>query len=114
MQFIQPDVATYCVGQAASIAALLLAAGKKGKRFALPNSRILLHQPWGAARGTAKDIKIQAEEIIKIKKRINELLHKHTGQPLEKIEKDADRDFYIGPQEAKEYGIIDEIIVPKK
>ncbi len=114
MQFIQPDVATYCVGQASSIAALILAAGRKGKRFSLPNARILIHQPWGGTRGTAKDIKIQAEEMIKIKKRINELLHKHTGQPIEKIEKDTDRDFFMGPEEAKEYGIIDEIITFKK
>lgn len=114
MQFIQPDVATYCVGQASSIAALLLAAGRKGKRFSLPNSRILLHQPWGGTRGTAKDIKIQAQEMIKIKKKINELLHKHTGQPLEKIERDTDRDFYLGPEEAKEYGIVDEIVTSKK
>ncbi len=114
MQFIQPDVATYCVGQASSIAALILSAGKKGKRFSLPNARILIHQPWGGTRGTAKDIKIQAEEMIKIKKKINELLHKHTGQPLEKIEKDTDRDFFMGAKEAKEYGIIDEIIDLKK
>lgn len=114
MQFIQPDVATYCVGQAASIAALILAAGRKGKRFALPNSRILIHQPWGGSRGTAKDIKIHADEMIKIKNKINILFHKHTGQPPEKIAKDTDRDFFMGPEEAKEYGIIDEIIIPKK
>lgn len=114
MQFIQPDVATYCVGQAASIAALILAAGRKGKRFALPNSRILIHQPWGGSRGTAKDIKIHADEMIKIKNKINILFHKHTGQPPEKISKDTDRDFFMGPEEAKEYGIIDEIIIPKK
>lgn len=114
MQFIQPDVATYCVGQASSIAALILTAGKKGKRFALPNARILIHQPWGGTRGTAKDIKIQADEMIKIKNKINELLHKHTGQPTDRIAKDTDRDFFMGPEEAKEYGIIDEIILPKK
>lgn len=114
MQFIQPDVATYCVGQASSIAALILTAGRKGKRFALPNARILLHQPWGGTRGTAKDIKIQADEMIKIKNRINELLHKHTGQPIERIIKDTDRDFFMGPEEAKEYGIIDEIVLPQK
>ncbi len=114
MQFVQPDVATYCVGQASSIAALILTAGKKGKRFALPNARILIHQPWGGTRGTAKDIKIQADELIKIKNKINELLHKHTGQPAERISKDTDRDFFMGPEEAKEYGIIDEIILPKK
>ncbi len=110
MQFIRPDVNTYCIGQASSMGALLLAGGAKGKRYALPNARIMIHQPWGGAQGAAADIGIQANEILRIKKRINELFAHHTGQPLDKIEKDSDRDFFMSPEEALKYGIIDEII----
>jgi len=110
MQFVQCDVATFCIGQAASIAAVLLAAGTKGKRHALPHSRILIHQPWGGAHGTASDISIQAEEILELRDRINRILAKHTGQPLERIERDSDRDFYMSAEEAKDYGIVDEVI----
>ncbi|HHF98029.1 ATP-dependent Clp endopeptidase proteolytic subunit ClpP [Candidatus Aerophobetes bacterium] len=114
IQYVKPDVSTICVGQAASAAALLLAAGTKGKRFALPNANILIHQPIGGARGQAVDIGIQAKQILRLRDRINELLVKHTGQPKEKIEKDTDRDFYMTAQEAKEYGIIDEVIERRK
>lgn len=114
MQYVKPDVSTICMGQAASAAALLLAAGTKGKRFALPNANILLHQPLGGARGQATDIGIQARQILKIKDRLNDILVKHTGQPKEKIEKDTDRDFYMTAHEAKEYGIIDEVIEKRK
>ncbi|HDN85271.1 MAG TPA: ATP-dependent Clp endopeptidase proteolytic subunit ClpP, partial [Candidatus Aerophobetes bacterium] len=114
MQYVKPDVSTICMGQAASAAALLLAAGTKGKRFALPNSNILIHQPLGGAKGQATDIGIQARQILRIKDRLNEILVKHTGQPKEKIEKDTDRDFYMTAYEAKEYGIIDEVIEKRK
>jgi len=116
MQFVKPDVATYCVGQAASMGALLLAAGAKGKRFALPGARILIHQPWGGAQGQASDVSIQAREILRLREKLNELLAKHTGQTLEKIQKDTDRDYFMSADEAKEYGIIDEVIYgkPKK
>ncbi len=110
MQFIKPDVTTICIGQAASMAAILLAGGTKGKRFALPNSRILIHQPMGGMQGQASDIEIHANEIIRIKKLLNEILSKHTGQPIEKIEKDTDRDYIMSANEAVEYGIIDKII----
>ena len=110
MQFIKPDVNTYCMGQASSLAALLLTGGAKGKRYALPNSRIMIHQPWGGAQGAAADIGIQAKEILRLKNRINELLSHHTGQPLERIEKDSDRDFFMSPEEALKYGLIDEVI----
>ena len=111
MRFVKCEVATYCLGLAASMGAVLLAAGKKGKRFALPNSKILLHQPWASGiGGTASDIAIHAEDIVKTKQRINEILAFHTGQPLEKIEKDTDRDFIMTAQEAKEYGVIDEVL----
>jgi len=110
MQYIKAPVATICLGQAASLAAVILAAGRKGKRFALPHSRILIHQPWGGAQGQATDIEIQAKELIRIKRMINEILSKHTGQPVEKIQKDTERDYFMSPEEAKEYGIIDEII----
>lgn len=113
MQFVKPDINTYCLGQASSMGALLLAGGTKGKRYALPNSRIMIHQPWGGAQGAAADIGIQAKEILRMKRRINELFSHHTGQALEKIEKDSDRDFFMSPQEALEYGIIDEIIEGK-
>ena len=116
MQFVKPPVATYCVGQAASMGALLLCAGAKGKRFALPAARIMIHQPWGGVQGAASDISIQAREILRLREKINELLVKHTGQPLEKIQKDTDRDYFMSADEAKEYGLIDEVIhsKPKK
>lgn len=114
IQFVKCDVATYCVGQATSMGALLLAAGTKGKRFALPNSRIMIHQPWGGIQGAAEDISRHAKEILKLRDRINEILALHTGQPLEKIQRDTDRDYFMSAQEAKEYGIIDEVIVGKK
>ena len=110
MQFVQCDVATFCIGQAYSMAAILLAGGTKGKRYGLPHTRIMLHQPWGGMRGTATDISIQAEEILRMKKCLNEILVKHTGQPLERIEEDVDRDFYMSSQEAKTYGLVDEVI----
>jgi len=114
MQFIKCDVATYCVGQAASMGALLLAAGTKGKRFVLPNSRVMIHQPWGGVQGVAADISIQAKEILKLRDTINEILARHTAQPLEKIQKDTDRDYFMSAQEAKDYGIIDEVVVNNK
>jgi ATP-dependent Clp protease, protease subunit len=111
MRFIRCEVATTCVGMAASMGAVLLAAGTKGKRFALPNAKVLLHQPWASGiGGTASDIAIHADDIVKTKKRINEILAYHTGQPLEKIERDTDRDFIMTAQEAKEYGVIDEVL----
>jgi ATP-dependent Clp protease protease subunit len=110
MRFVQPDVATYCLGQASSMAAVLLAAGTKGKRFALPHSRIMLHQPWGGAEGTAADISIHAEEILKLKRSLNEIFALHTGKPVEQIERDTDRDHFLSPEEAREYGIVDEVI----
>ncbi len=113
MQFIKPDVCTICIGQAASMAALLLAAGTPGKRSALPNSRIILHQPFGGFQGQAADIAIQAQEILRLRERINEILMKHTGQPKEKIIADVDRDFIMTPEQAKDYGIIDNIITKR-
>lgn len=110
MQYVKPDVSTICIGQAASGAAVLLAAGTPGKRFALPNAEILLHQVMGGAEGQAVEIEITAKQILKIKDKINQILAKHTGQPIEKIEKDTDRDFYLSAPEAKEYGLIDGII----
>lgn len=110
MQFIRPNVSTICIGQAASMAAVLLAAGTEGKRFALPNSRIILHQPLGGVHGQAADIDIQTKEILRMKDRINKILVQHTKQPLEKIEKDVDRDFILTAEAAKEYGIVDEIL----
>jgi len=110
MQFVQCDVATFCIGQAYSMAAILVAGGTKGKRYGLPHTRIMLHQPWGGMRGTATDISIQAEEILRMKKCLNEILVKHTGQPIERIEEDVDRDFYMSAQEAKSYGLVDEVI----
>lgn len=116
MQFLGCEVATYCIGQAASGAALVLAAGTKGKRFALPNVKIMLHQPYGGISGQAEDIRIQAEEVLKDKKLLNEILCKHTGQPIEKIEAETERDRYMSAAEAKAYGIVDEILgqEPKK
>ncbi len=110
MQFVKCDVNTYCVGMAASMGAVLLAAGTKGKRYSLPHSRVMIHQPWGGAQGTASDISIQAKEILKIKEQLNIILAKHTGQPMEKIEKDADRDFYMSAEESKAYGLVDHVI----
>jgi len=111
MQYVKPAIATICVGQAASMGALLLAAGTKGKRYALPNSRIMIHQPSGGFQGQATDISIQAEEIIKIRKRLDEILAKHTGQPLEKVHADSERDYFMSAEEAKAYGLVDEVIV---
>ena len=110
IQYIKSDVSTICTGMAASGAALILASGKKGKRFSLPNSRIMLHQPLGGAQGQVSDIEIQAKELLRIKSKLNEILTYHTGQPLERIEKDTDRDFYMTGEEAKAYGIVDEVI----
>ncbi|MBI4355297.1 MAG: ATP-dependent Clp endopeptidase proteolytic subunit ClpP [Candidatus Omnitrophica bacterium] len=114
IQFIKPDVATYCVGQAASMGALLLCAGAKGKRFALPHARIMIHQPWGGVQGAASDISIQAREILRLRERINEILAKHTTQPLDKIQKDTDRDYFMSAEESKEYHIVDEVIYSKR
>jgi ATP-dependent Clp protease protease subunit len=116
MQFVGCNVATYCLGQASSMAAVLLAAGTKGKRHVLPNSRILIHQPLGGARGTATDINIQAEEILRMRARLNEILARHTGQPVTKIEEDVDRDRFMSAEEAVTYGLADQIIqsLPKK
>lgn len=110
MQYIKPDVSAICIGQAASGAALLLAAGSKKKRFALPNCRILIHQPHGGATGQAVDIDIQAKEILRTRRLLDEILAKHTGQPLNKVQKDTDRDFIMTAKQAKEYGIVDEVI----
>ena len=113
MQFVKPPVATYCVGQAASMGALLLCAGAKGKRFALPGARIMIHQPWGGVQGAAADISIQAREILRLREKINELLVRHTGQTAEKIQKDTDRDYFMSAEEAKAYHLIDEVIYAK-
>ncbi len=113
MQHIQPDVATICVGLAASAAALLLAGGAKGKRGALPYSRIMIHQPWGGAQGQVTDIEIQAREFLEMRRIVNEILSRHTGQPLERIERDTDRNFWMSAQKAKEYGLIDQVIEPR-
>jgi ATP-dependent Clp protease protease subunit len=110
IQYIKSDVATICIGMAASGAALILASGAKGKRFSLPNSRIMLHQPLGGAQGQVSDIEIQTKELLRIKKKLNEILTYHTNQPLERIEKDTDRDFYMTGEEAKAYGVVDEVI----
>jgi ATP-dependent Clp protease protease subunit len=110
MQFVKPDVNTYCVGQATSMGAVLLGAGTPGKRYALPHSRIMIHQPWGGVQGAAADISIQAHEILRLRDRLEEILAKHTKQPLEKIKKDSDRDYFMSAEEAKAYGIVDEVI----
>lgn len=110
MQFVKCDVATYCVGQAASAAAVLMAAGSKSKRYSLPNARVLLHQVMGGAEGQAKDVAIQTKEMMRVKEQIDKILAKHTGQPLSKIEKDTDRDFYMTAEQAKDYGVVDKII----
>jgi len=109
MQFIRPDVSTLCVGQAASMGAFLLGAGESGKRFALPNSRMMLHQPSGGSRGVAADIEIQAQEILLMRQRLNALIAKHTGQNIETIERDTDRDFWMSPDQALEYGLVDQV-----
>jgi ATP-dependent Clp protease protease subunit len=114
MQYIKPDVATICMGQAASLAAVLLSAGKKNKRSALPNSRIMIHQPWGGLQGQVTDIEIHTKELLTLRGKINEILSFHTGQSIEKIEKDTDRNFFMSPEKAKEYGIIDEVIFKMK
>ncbi|HVL27096.1 MAG TPA: ATP-dependent Clp endopeptidase proteolytic subunit ClpP [Acidimicrobiales bacterium] len=114
MQFIKPDIATYCMGQAASAAAVLLAAGTKGKRHALPHARILIHQPYGGAAGQAADIEIQAKEITRMRELLEKILAYHTGQPIERINKDTDRDFIMSADEAKEYGILDEVILTRE
>lgn len=113
MQYIRPDVATICIGMAASMGAVLLAGGAKNKRTSLPNARILIHQPWGGVQGTASDISIQAEEILKTKKRLNEILSFHTGRAVDLVSKDTDRDKYLSADEAKEYGLIDNILVKR-
>lgn len=110
MQFIKCDVNTYCVGQAASMGAVLLAAGTKGKRFALPNARVMIHQPWGGTQGAAADISIQAKEILKMRDRLNQILSEHTGVPIEKIEKDTDRDFFMSAEESAVYGLVDTVL----
>jgi len=110
MQYIKPDIATVCIGQAASMGAVLLAAGTHGKRYSLPNSRILIHQPMGGFQGQASDIEIQAKEILRMKERLNQILMQHTGKKLEDIQKDTDRDFFMSGEEAKKYGIIDHVI----
>lgn len=114
MQFVKPDVATYCVGQAASMGALLLCAGTKGKRYALPNSRVMIHQPWGGVQGSAEDISRHAKEILKLRDRIDEIIALHTKQTLEKVKKDTDRDYFMSAQESKEYGIVDEVVAHAK
>jgi ATP-dependent Clp protease protease subunit len=110
MQYVKPDIATYCIGQASSMACVLLAAGTKGKRFALPHSRVMIHQPIGGFYGQATDVEIHAREILKMKELLNQILSRHTGQPIEKIQKETERDFFMSAQQAKEYGIVDEVI----
>lgn len=114
MQHVRPDVSTICVGLAASMGAFLLAAGTKGKRFALPNSEVLIHQPLGGVRGQATDIKIHTEWLIRIKDKLNKILSERTGQPIDKIERDVERDFFMSAEEAKEYGIVDEVMYKRK
>lgn len=114
MQYIRPDVSTICIGQAASLGAFLLAAGAKGKRFALPYARIMIHQPLGGVQGQATEVEIHAREILRSKKVLNELLSKHTGQPVERVAQDTERDFFMSAQQAKEYGILDEVITIRK
>ena len=114
MQYIKSDVSTICIGQAASMGAVLLTAGEPGKRFVLPNSRVMIHQPSGGTQGQAADIKIQAEEMLKTKSTLDKILAKHTGQPLEKIDKDTDRDYFMSADDAKKYGLVDEILERRK
>ncbi|MFA7605292.1 MAG: ATP-dependent Clp endopeptidase proteolytic subunit ClpP [Rhodocyclaceae bacterium] len=113
MQFIKPNVSTLCIGQAASMGAFLLAAGEKGKRFCLPNSRVMIHQPLGGFQGQASDIEIHAREILSIRERLNKMLADHTGQPVERIERDTDRDNFMGAQEAVEYGLVDKVLTSR-
>ena len=114
MQFIECDIATYCVGQAASMGALLMAAGTKGKRYALPNSRIMIHQPWGGAEGKASDIQIAAEEILRLKSRLNEILAFHTGKTVKAVTADTERDYFMSATEARKYGLVDEVLNQQK
>ncbi|MGC4117777.1 MAG: ATP-dependent Clp endopeptidase proteolytic subunit ClpP [Myxococcales bacterium] len=114
MQYVRPQVSTICMGQAASMGALLLCAGAKGKRFALPHSRIMIHQVSGGASGQATDVEIHAKEILRLKAKLNEIISKHSGKPVERVEKDAERDYFMGPGEALEYGLIDEVVTQKK
>ncbi len=114
IQFLTCDVNTYCIGQAASMGAILLAAGTKGKRFALPNARTMIHHPWGGVQGAATDISIQAQEILRLKDRINEILAKHCGKPVEEVAKDSDRDRFMSADEAKTYGLVDQVVVSRK
>lgn len=114
IQFLKCDVATYCVGQAASMGAVLMASGAKGKRFALPNARIMIHQPWGGVQGQAADISIQAKEILRLRDRLNDILAFHTGKPLDVISKDSDRDFFMSADEAREYGLVDAVLASRK
>ena len=114
MQFVKCDVTTYCVGQAASMGAVLLAAGTKGKRFALPNARILIHQPWGGVQGQASDISIQAREILRLRERLNEIFALHTGKAVEAIARDTDRDFFMSAAEARDYGLVDEVVKSRR
>lgn len=114
IQFLTCDVNTYCIGQAASMGAVLLAAGTRGKRFALPNARIMIHQPWGGVQGQASDISIQAKEILRLKDRLNEILAKHCGQALDMIAKDTDRDMFLSAEEAKTYGLVDQVVQSRK
>lgn len=114
MQYVKPDVCTYCIGQASSMGAVLLAAGTKGKRYALPYSRIMIHQPWGGTQGSASDISIQAKEILRMKEELIKILAKHTAQTIDKIRVDSDRDFFMSAQEAKEYGLVDEVLTPAR
>jgi ATP-dependent Clp protease protease subunit len=114
MQFITCDIATYCIGQAMSMGALLLAAGAPGKRFILPHARVMLHQPSGGAGGTAADIERHAEELLKLRREMNEIFSRHTGQPIDRIDRDSDRDFFLNAPEAKKYGLVDEVIQPLK
>ncbi|MBN2831088.1 MAG: ATP-dependent Clp endopeptidase proteolytic subunit ClpP [Candidatus Omnitrophica bacterium] len=114
MQFVKCDIATYCVGQASSMGALLLCAGTKGKRQSLPNSRVMIHQPWGGVQGQAEDISRHAKEILNMRDKINQILSLHTGQSLDKVQKDTDRDYFMSAEEAKVYGLVDEVIMPGK
>lgn len=114
MQYIKPDIATICLGQAASFGAILLTAGAKGKRSALPHSRIMIHQPWGGVQGQASDIEIQTKEILNQRSRINEILEKHTGQSLKKIEKDTDRNYFMSAEDSRKYGLIDQVLTNKR
>lgn len=114
MQFISCPVHTYCIGQAASMGAVLLTAGEKGHRFALPNARIMIHQPWGGAEGKASDIEITCQEILRLKQKLNEILSTHSGQPMEQVVRDTDRDHFMSAEEARAWGLIDQVLVPKK